>query len=99
MRSNDFSGAVSLSNSGTNDVALNDANALDLGTVNIGQNLSIIAAGSITDSGVLTVSGATIFDNSGGTNAAILLDSASTYTGNVIFTTNTGSDVTITDNE
>ena len=31
--SNDFSGAVSLSNSGSNDVSLTDANALDLGTV------------------------------------------------------------------
>ena len=37
-------------------------------------------------------------DNAGGTNAAILLDSANTFTGNVSFTTDTGSDVTITDN-
>jgi hypothetical protein len=96
--SNDFTGAVSLSNSGTNDVALTDANALDLGTVDAGQNLTITTSGAISDSGVVTVAGTTTFDNSGGSSAAILLDSESTYTGNVSFTTDAGSDVTITDN-
>ena len=96
--SNDFSGAVSLSNSGSNDVSLTDTNALDLGTVGVGQNLAITASGAITDSGVVTVAGTTTFDNSGGSNAAIELDSASTYTGNVTFTTDSGSDITITDN-
>ena len=42
-----FSGAVSLSNSGTNDVALADANALDLGTVTVGQNLTVTTGGGI----------------------------------------------------
>ena len=96
--SNDFSGAVSLSNSGSNDVSLTDANALDLGTVGVGQNLAITASGAITDSGVVTVAGTTSFDNSGGSDAAIDLGSSSTYTGNVSFTTDAGSDVTITDN-
>ena len=96
--SNDFSGAVSLSNSGSNDVSLTDANALDLGTVGVGQNLAITASGAITDSGVVTVAGTTTFDNSGGSDAAIDLGSSSTYTGNVSFTTDAGSDVTITDN-
>ena len=85
--SNDFSGAVSLSNSGSNDVSLTDVNALDLGTVGVGQNLAITASGAITDSGVVTVAGTTSFDNSGGSNAAIDLGSSSTYTGNVTFTT------------
>ena len=67
--SNDFSGAVSLSNSGTNDVALTDANALDLGTVTVGQNLTVIASGVISDSGVVTVAGTSSLDNAGGTNA------------------------------
>ena len=96
--SNDFTGAVSLSNSGTNDVSLTDVNALDLGTVSVGQNLSLTAVGAISDTGVVTVAGTTTLDNSGGANAAILLNSESTYTGNVTFTTDTGSDVTITDN-
>ena len=53
--SNDFSGAVSLSNSGTNDAALTDANALDLGTVTVGQNLTVTTGGALTDSGAITV--------------------------------------------
>ena len=95
---NDFTGAVSLSNSGSNDIALTTVNALDLGTIGVGRNLSAIAGGAISDTGVVTVAGTTTLDNSGGTDAAIQLDSASTYTGNVTFTTDAGSDVTITDN-
>ena len=79
---NDFTGAVSLSNSGSNDVALTDANALDLGTVGVGQNLTVTTGGALSDTGVITVAGTTTLDNSGGTDAAIQLDSASTYTGN-----------------
>ena len=95
---NDFTGAVSLSNSGSNDIALTTVNALDLGTIGVGRNLSAIAGGAISDTGVITVAGTTTLDNSGGTDAAIQLDSASTYTGNVTFTTDAASDVTITDN-
>ena len=54
---NDFSGAVSLSNSGTNDVALTDTNALDLGTVSVGQDLTVTTGGDLTDSGAITVAG------------------------------------------
>ena len=94
---NDFSGAVSLSNSGTNDIALKDVNDLELGTITTGQNLAVTASGSISDSGVITVAGTTALDNSGGTNAAIVLDSANVFTGAVSFTTDTGSDITIVD--
>ena len=94
---NDFTGAVSLSNSGSNNVGVTDANALDLGTVGVGQNLAVTASGAITDTGVATVAGTSTFDNSGGSNAAIDLGSASTYTGNVTFTTDAGSNVTIND--
>ena len=62
-----------------------DANALDLGrTVGVGQNLTVTTGGVgvISDTGVITVAGTTTLDNSGGTDAAIQLDSASTYTGN-----------------
>ena len=50
--SNDSSGAVSLSNSGSNDVSATDANALDLGTVS-SQNLTITTGGDLTDSGAV----------------------------------------------
>ena len=64
----------------------------------MGQNLTVTTGGALSDTGVITVAGTTTLDNSGGTDAAIQLDSASTYTGNVTFTTDAGSDVTITDN-
>ena len=63
----------------------------------VGQNLTVNAGGTISDSGIVSVAGTTTLDNAGA-DAAILLDSASTYTGNVTFTTDAGSDVTITDN-
>ena len=68
-----------------------------LETVGVGQNLATSASGAITDSGVVRTAGTTSFDNSG---KAMYIDlgSSSTYTGNVTFTTGTGSDVTITDN-
>jgi hypothetical protein len=94
---NDFSGVVSLSNSGTNDIGLRDVNDLELGTITTGQNLAVTASGAISDSGVITVAGATTLDNSGGTNAAIVLDSANVFTGAVSFTTDTGSDISIVD--
>ena len=54
---NDFTGAVSLSNSGSNRRGLTDANALDLGTVGVGQNLTVTTGGALTDSGAVTVAG------------------------------------------
>ena len=86
-----------MSNSGTNDIALKDVNDLELGTITTGQNLAVTASGSISDSGVITVAGTTAIDNSGGTNAAIALDSANVFSGAVSFTTDTGSDITIVD--
>ena len=94
---NDFSGVVSLSNSGTNDIALTDVNDLEFGTINAGQNLAVTTSGAISDVGVITVAGSTTFDNSGGTNAAIVLDSANVFNGAVSFTTDTGSDIGIVD--
>ena len=38
-------------------MSLTDANALDLGTVGVGQNLTITTGGDLTDSGAITVAG------------------------------------------
>ena len=51
---NDFTGAVSLANTGTNDVAVTDTNALVVGTSSIGQNLTLVAGGHITQTGAIT---------------------------------------------
>ncbi len=55
--SNNFTGAVSLLNSGANGVTLINSAALVVGTVNVGQALSLTAGGSITQTGVITATG------------------------------------------
>ena len=61
-------------------VALRDANAIDLGASAIGANLALTAGGAVTDSGALTVAGATALN--AGTND-ITLDNANDFRGNV----------------
>ncbi len=60
---NSFSGTVAFSLAG--DVALNNSGALSLDTSSVTGNLSLIAGGTITQIGTLTVGGASIFDSSG----------------------------------
>ena len=61
-------------------------------------DLSVISGGAITQSGGLQVTGDSTFANTAGTDAAITLgDSSNTFTGKVIFDTDTGSAVTIAD--
>ncbi len=66
---NDFQGAVSVA--GLGQVALRDANGIILGNSTVGSTLSVLAGGTITDNGGLTVTGAASFD---GTD--VILDSA-----------------------
>ena len=97
-QASDFDGVLSVTTDGTGTTSISNlTDSIELGTITTAQ-LALSAAGAITDSGVITVSGTTAFDNSAGTDAAIDLDSASTYTGDVTFTVDAGSDVTITDN-
>ena len=63
--SNSFTGAVALSNSGANNVSINNNRALILAASTIGQNLTVTAAGAITQAGALTVAGTASF-NAGG---------------------------------
>ena len=82
-----------MSNSGTNDVALTDANALDLGTVAVGQNLTITATGgALTDSGAVTVAGLATIVSTGQT--VTLGDSTTANFGSLDFA---GAAVTITE--
>ena len=96
---NDFTGAVSLTNTGTNNVTIDDANDLVLGTVSIAAgNLNVDNAGTITQNGVVSVGGNTVLDNSDGDNADITLaNESNVFTGTVTFTTDTGSDISIAD--
>ena len=55
-------------------------------------------AGTITQSGLISVGGNTVLDNSDGDNANITLANANNaFTGTVTFTTDTGSDISIAD--
>ena len=47
---------------------------------------------------IVVIAGGTVFDNSAA-DQSIILDSANTFSGSVTFTTDTGSDVTITDSD
>ncbi len=75
---NDF-GTVAI-NSGAN-VALRDSNAIDLGASVVGGSLSLVTGGAVTDSGAISVAGATTI-NAGATND-ITLDNANDFAGNV----------------
>ena len=75
---------ITLTNGGNNfstvaitsgrNVALTDANALDLGTSTISGTLNVTASGAITDSGNVVVTGATTL--AAGSGNDIILDSA-----------------------
>ena len=91
-QANDFAGAVSLSNSGTNLVEVIDANAINLGTVNVGGALKVTSSGTITDTGNLTVVGLATLVSGG--NAITLGDGTTANFGSLDFS---GSTVTITE--
>ena len=56
---NDFTGAVTLTNSGANDVAIRDVNAIQLAASTIGRNLAVTANGAISQTGIITAPGTT----------------------------------------
>ena len=74
-------------------VQVTEKSATDLYTTTTTGALTVISSGEITDSGVVTVGGATVLTATG---KAITLDSASTFSGTVKFT---GADVTISDSD
>ena len=82
---NSFTGAVSLNNSGVNDVTLLNSRALELGASNVGSGmLDIAAVGSITQSGELVVVGNADFMVANG-ESIILDDLNNDILGNVSF--------------
>jgi len=86
---NNFGGAVSIV--AANDVSLVDANALDLGTSNITNNLTATTTlGNLTDSGTVTVGGTASFTTNG-EDADINLGTLA-VTGAVSATTDGGTD-------
>jgi len=90
---NAMTGAVSVSHIGAADVSIdNGTTALDLGTITVGQNFTAISGGGISDSGVITVAGTSLF-NSDVAAQTITLDSANAMTGAVSITHTGAADV------
>jgi len=91
--SNDFTGAVSLNNSGANNVAITDVNAIDFGASALGDGSFTVTAVGITQTGAITVTGTSSFDAGAG---VITLTQSNDFTGTVTLKS-TGATVAITD--
>ena len=93
---NAISGAISFSTTGTGNVTLdNGTTATILGTVSIGQNLSVTAGNSIQDTGTLTVDGTSSFTTDVANQSITLDTSTNALTGAISFSTTGTGDVTL----
>jgi hypothetical protein len=86
---NDFTGAVSLNNTGAIAVAVTDANTLTLGNSTIGGSFAVVtgaglAAGGLNQSGILTVAGTTTVTSSAASTDIDLSTQANLLTGTVV---------------
>ena len=87
--SNSFTGAVTLTTTGTNNVSLNNNRSLVLAASSIGKNLIITTAGAITQTGALTIAGTSSFNS--GSAAITLTTAANAFTGTVSLTNTAGT--------
>jgi hypothetical protein len=96
---NDFTGAVSLNNSGANNVAITDSNAIVLGGSSLGTGtLTVTAGGTITQTGPIVQAagaGQATFVTAGG-SAITLTNSSNDFTGPVDLDSGTAA-IAITD--
>ncbi|MES2259000.1 MAG: filamentous hemagglutinin N-terminal domain-containing protein [Pseudomonadota bacterium] len=93
--SNSFTGAVSLSNSGANNVALTSGGALALGASSLGSgSLAITSGGALTQTGALTAGGATTIN--AGSHAITLTNPGNNFSGAVCLNNSGANDVALT---
>ena len=92
---NDFTGAVSLTNTGANAVEVTDTNAIVLGTVNTANNLTVNAVGITQNGGGVTVTGTSSFN--GGAGVITLTTAGNDFTGAVSLTNTGANAVEVTD--
>jgi hypothetical protein len=90
---NNFSGSVALNNSGANNVAITDANAIDFGSSTLGSGTFTVTSVGITQSGAITAAGTSSFNAGTG---AITLTQSNDFAGSVTLNS-TGATVAITD--
>ena len=94
--SNVFTGAITLNNSGANDVSLTNSIATQFDTSSIGGNLTVSAAGAITQLGAFTVAGISSF--SAGANAITLTNAFNLLQGAVSLNNSGINNATINNN-
>ena len=94
---NDFSGSVRLTNTGANNIAIRDINALNLAGVSMtGGGLTVNTGGAITQTGtIVTGTGASVFN--AGAHAITLANANNNFAGSVGLFTTGANDVSITD--
>ena len=86
---NNFTGPVSLTNTGLNNVSITDTNALALGTVNVGSGtLAVTAGGAITQTGAITAAGPSTYTVTAPGSDILLASAANALTGAVTVTNN-----------
>ncbi len=71
---NSFTGAVTLNNSGVNNVSLTNSIALQLAASSIGNNLTLVAGGDITETGAVIAPNGVVTVTVTAANSNILLD-------------------------
>ena len=92
---NDFAGAVSLNNSGANNVAITDANAIDFGASTLGSGTFTVTAVGVTQSGAITAAGTSSFN--AGAGVITLANASNNFTGSVSLNNSGANNVAITD--
>jgi hypothetical protein len=83
---NDFQGAVSLQNSGANNIVIRDTDALDFGASKLGTGTLTINAVGITQSGAITQTGAGLVTITGNGGAISLANPGNNFVGDVTAT-------------
>ncbi|MFN6050677.1 MAG: beta strand repeat-containing protein, partial [Planctomycetia bacterium] len=95
---NDFTGAVSLNNSGTNNVGITDANAIDFGASLLGDGAFTVTAVGITQSGaIIQASSAGAVTINAGAGVITLTNAGNDFTGSVSLNNAGANNVAITD--
>src|SRR5206468_3039846 len=96
--SNSFTGAITLSNSGSNAVTLTNNRATSLAASSVGNNLTIVSNGAISQTGALTVLGAASFSASANTIDLTTNGTSNSFTGAITLSNSGSNAVTLTNN-
>ncbi|MFZ9860109.1 MAG: choice-of-anchor Q domain-containing protein, partial [Gemmataceae bacterium] len=96
--SNDFTGSVSLNNSGANNVGITDTNAIDFGASSLGSGTLAVTAVGITQSGAITqASSAGTVTINAGAGVITLTNASNDFTGSVSLNNSGANHVAIAD--